>query len=49
MQDDVQLHDHDLRHAFQDWPERLASQRLFPWVDVRNCPSEGRPRHLVKI
>jgi hypothetical protein len=49
MQDDVQLHDRDLRHALQDWPQRRASQRFFPWLDVRDCPAVGPPRHLVKI
>lgn len=40
MQDDVQLHDHDLRHDLDDWPQRRPSRGLFPLLDVRDRPEK---------
>lgn len=40
MQDAVQLHDHDLRHGLDDWPQRRASQGLLPVLDVRDRPGK---------
>lgn len=40
MQDDVQLHDHDLRHGLDDWPQKTSLPVPLSAVGCSRPPKE---------